>query len=123
MTGGDCGTALPAQSDVILGTNPYSIDASELNISGYSYSICYSCDINPSGLTLITFTKDFIQVTALVLDCSYSLTDTYFANPPVIPYSSFGSNVILAYDYSVIFAHSLISDCVLSDCKLMEAGC
>ena len=44
-TGGACGTALPGQTDIVLGTTPYSLTANEQNLAGYSYSICYSCDI------------------------------------------------------------------------------
>ena len=60
-TGGACGTAL-AQTDLVLGTAPFSIMATELNSRGYSHSICYSCDIKPTGLSSITFNKDLIII-------------------------------------------------------------
>ena len=70
MKGGDCSSVLPAQSDIVLGiVAPYSLTATELNSVGYSYSICYSCDILPTGLPLITFTKDAITISADPLDC------------------------------------------------------
>ena len=48
-TGGSCGSTL-VQNDLVLGAAPsYSIKATELNSLGYSYSICYSCDIIPIG--------------------------------------------------------------------------
>ena len=81
MTAGNCGTPLPAQSDVTLGANPYSIDATELNPAGYSHSICYSCDIKPTGLPMITFTKDSIVIASPGLDCSDALVEKSFPNP------------------------------------------
>ena len=106
MTGGACGTALPAQTDVILGPNTYSIDATELKSTGYSYSICYSCDIKPTGLPLINFTKDSIKVTALPLDCSTSLADANFENPQAISYTAGGSGIVVISGYTDIFIHT-----------------
>ena len=88
-TGGACGTPL-AQTDLVLGAAPFSMTATELNSLGYSHSICYSCDIKPTGLPMITFDKDLV-ITALALDCSSSLTDLSFASPPSLSYNSAGS--------------------------------
>ena len=60
MKGGDCETDLPATTDILLGVKPFSITATELNPSGYSYSICYRCNVKPTGLALISFDKDQI---------------------------------------------------------------
>ena len=65
MTAGLCGTPLPAQTDLVLGVAPFTIDATELNSLGYSWALCYSCDIKPTGLPIITFTKDLISISAL----------------------------------------------------------
>ena len=70
MTGGACGTSLPVQSDIVIGAESFSISASELTPEGYSYSICYSCDIQPlGGLPILTFIKDLITIEAYPLDC------------------------------------------------------
>ena len=60
MTGGACGTALtPPQIDIVLGAAPYSMTATELNSNGYTYSLCYSCEIKQINPELfITFVKD-----------------------------------------------------------------
>jgi hypothetical protein len=63
--GGACGTAL-AQTDLVLeAAAPFSITATTLNPLGYSHQICYTCDIKPTGLPLITFDKDLILISAL----------------------------------------------------------
>ena len=62
MTAGACGTNFKSQTDVILGLYPFFIAAKVSNKEGYSFSLCYSCDIKPKGLPLITFNKDFINI-------------------------------------------------------------
>ena len=83
MAGSSCGTAL-VQTDLVLGPAPYSVTATTLNPLGYSHSICYSCDIIPKGLPKIIFSKDLITISALALDCSNSLIEKPFKNPPSI---------------------------------------
>ena len=107
MTAGACGTNLQAQSDLVLGEAPFSISATELNPLGYSYSLCYSCDIKPTGLPIITFTKDVITISALVLDCSASLVDASFSNPLPFAYNSAGSSIAVIASYTDVFSHSL----------------
>ena len=109
MTGGTCGSALPNQSDLVLEVDPFSISATELNPLGYSYTICYSCDILPTGgLPIITFDRDLITISALALDCSNSLAvNAAFVNPtPPIPYNSIGSSLAVITSYTDIFTHS-----------------
>ena len=103
MTGGNCGIALPAQTDIILGAAPYSITATELNQSGYTYSICYSCEI--TGFPAIFFTKD-LTITGSPLDCSTCLVDAAFVSPAAIPYNSAGSSVAVVNGYTDIFTHT-----------------
>ena len=85
-----CLTALAAQSDVVLGGDPYGITAVETNVLGYSLTFCYECVVTPTSGSPITFTKDSITVTQNPLDCSAALTDNGFIPPP-IPYNSAGS--------------------------------
>ena len=108
MTSGACTTPLPAQTDLVLGTSPFSISASELNPLGYTYTLCYSCDILPiTGLPMITFIKDLITVSEKALDCSESISDNilFDKNPPSINYDSAGSNYVIADSYLSIFNH------------------
>ena len=63
MTAGACGTTMPSQTDVVLGVFPFFITATGSKKEGYSHSFCYSCIIKPAGLPLITFNKDFIEIT------------------------------------------------------------
>ena len=87
MTAGLCGTPLPAQTDLVLGVAPFTIGATEMNPLGYLITLCYSCDIKPTGLPIITFTKDMIKIQSLQLDCSNSLSlNGIFKNPPAIKY-------------------------------------
>ena len=86
----DCSatTLVSAQSDVILGSTPYGLTASEVNSSGYTLTLCFKCTIQPVGLPAETFTKQ-ITVTATPLDCTPSMTAVGFTNPPAsIPYNS-----------------------------------
>ena len=108
MTGGACGTALtPPQIDIVLVGATYSMTATELNSNGYYYTLCYSCDIKPTGLPIITFNyKDLIIVEALALDCSNSLVDKSFPNPATIYYNSAGSAITVINGYSDIFTHT-----------------
>ena len=107
----------------MLGADPYSITATELNSAGYSHSICYSCDIQPAGaLPMITFDKDMIIIIADALDCSNSLTDVSFANPASIPYNSAGSSITVINGYTDIFSHVAQTDCVLDSCRLTTGG-
>ena len=69
-----CGTAMAAQTDVVLGASPFGITALETNPWGYSISFCYSCIITPTGLATITFNHDSVTRSALQLDCTNSLT-------------------------------------------------
>ena len=85
-----CLTALAAQSDVVLGADPYGITAVETNVVGYSLTFCYECVVTPTSGSPITFTKDSITVTQNPLDCSIALTDNGYTPPP-IPYNSVGS--------------------------------
>ena len=106
MTAGNCGTPLPAQSDVTLGANPYSIGATELNSAGYSHSICYSCDIKPTGLPMITFTKDSIVIASPGLDCSDALVEKSFPNPVLIKtfkYSGSTKKEVIALGWNEFF--------------------
>ena len=107
MYGGDCGTPLPAKPDFVLDVYPYSITQTELNPNGYTYFICYSCDIKPTGLPIITFTKDLIEISALALDCSGSLVDIGFAYPVPIPFNRLGTETIVTTNgYLDIFVHT-----------------
>ena len=107
----------------MLGAAPYSITATELNLAGYSYSICYSCNIQPAGaLPLITFDKDLIIITADALDCSNSLTDISFASPASLPYNSAGSSITIINGYTDIFLHTAQTNCVLDSCRLSTGG-
>ena len=106
MTAGACGTNLPAQTDIVLGAAPYSITATELNPVGYSFSICLSCDIKPTGLPLITFIKDSIKIIGQPLDCSNSLTDAIFPNPAPIIFNSAGTSATIIEGYTEIFVHT-----------------
>ena len=73
---------------------------------------------------MFEFTKDSITVTANPLDCSTSLTDASFANPPPIAYDSAGSTVPVTNDFSAIFSHSQTTDCPVTSCVLKTApGC
>ena len=107
MTGGACGTALtPPQSDIVLGAAPYSMTATELNSNGYTHPICYTCDVKPTGLPIITFNKDLI-ISAFPLSCENSLVvDTLFQNPAPIAYNSFSSRVFVYNSYADIFTHT-----------------
>ena len=100
----DCTTAL-AQSNIVFGASPFGISATELNPGGYTTPICYKCNITPTGLTPIEFTKE-ISITANPLDCSGSLVDAIFANPTIL-YNSAGSSVSIAADYNSIFTHTM----------------
>ena len=83
---------MPAQTDVsISASTPYSITASELVPAGYTHTVCYKCDVKPTGLPVISFTKDSLTIQANALDCSTSLVDASFANPQLIAYNSAGS--------------------------------
>ena len=63
MKSGACGTALTGQTDIVIGVAPlFSISATELNPLGYTKTLCYSCVIKPTGLPIITFTKDLITI-------------------------------------------------------------
>ena len=101
-----CLNVFPPQMDIVLGAAPYSITATELNPVGYSFSICLSCDIKPTGLPLITFTKDSIAIIGQPLDCSNSLTDALFPNPTPIIFNSSGSSTTIIEGYTEIFVHT-----------------
>ena len=120
MYGGDCGTPLPAKPDFVLDVYPYSITQTELNPIGYTYFICYSCDIKPTGLPIITFIKDLIEISALALDCSGSLVDVVgFTNPAPIPFNRFGTETkVITNGYLDIFVHTLTSDCIIQKCTV-----
>ena len=106
MSGGACGTALPAQTDLFF-VAPYSISVNETVPQGFKHYICYSCDIKPTGLPIITFTKDLIEISALALDCSGSLVDVVgFTNPAQIPYNSAGATIQVISTYTEIFSHT-----------------
>ena len=119
-----CGSALTAQSNVVLGSAPFSISAIETNPNGYTVNFCFECEINPAGQSSIFFTKDAITITADQLDCSTSLSPVgWYTNPPAVSYNSAGSQVMLAPSYESFFTHTIKSDCVLSTCYFLEQGC
>ena len=59
------------------------------------------------------------------IDCSTSLVDASFPNPPSIPYDSGGSPVTITADFNVIFSgyDNTNTDCVLNSCSLRKPGC
>lgn len=125
MTSGACTTALPAQTDLVIGAAPaYSISASEVNSSGYSYVLCYSCDIQPTGLPLIKFNKDPVTITmpAPPPDCTIALADAGFLNPAPIPYSAGGATITVVTAYTDIFVHSFPVDCPIGTCRWYTSG-
>ena len=107
---------LPAQTDLVFGAAPtFSITATELNPSGYSYSICYGCSIIPLDASpTIMFSKDLIVITSTVIDCSVALVDAAFVNPPPIPYNSGGTSVTVVTAYTDIFTHSFLAECPIN---------
>ena len=80
-----CGSALAAQSNVVLGPDPYEITAIETNTAGYSTTFCLKCMIGANE-----FFKDSITIAQNPLDCSLALSDAGFVNPPSIAYNSAG---------------------------------
>ena len=106
----------------MLGPSPsFSIDANELNPTGYSYEFCYSCNITPFGLPMITYAKDFITISALSV-CKSSFIDASLA-PITIIYNSAIPTTILATSYSDIFIDTYQKNCIFTDCKLFEPSC
>ena len=86
-------------SKVLLTPPPdFGVAASETEPLGYSEMVCYECSIEPVGLPPVLFQKSF-TITANALDCSTSLVDAGFVDPPPILYNSAGSNMTLATDY------------------------
>ena len=119
----DCTTPYGPPYDVTLGAGPsYGLIATEANSLGYSASICYKCEIIPTGLSSLFFTH-IINVVGDPLDCNTSLTPTGFANPANIPYNSAGSAVTIAADISAIFTHTSAVDCPLTSCVMMLPDC
>ena len=51
------------------------------------------------------------------------MVDAGFVNPTAFPYNSAGSLVTIATDYTAFFTHSQTTDCLLTSCTLMDAGC
>ena len=108
MTSGACGIPLPVDPNIVLGIVPYSITAKDDVSLGYTLSLCYSCDIKPTGLPIITFPYDLVTITQDPLNCSPSLAvvGPAFVNPPNIPYTTAGSAVTIVADYTSIWAHT-----------------
>ena len=48
-TQADCSIPLPAQTDVLIRTSPFGLDASEKNPYGFTLIFCYRCEIEPTG--------------------------------------------------------------------------
>ena len=83
--------------------SPFSISAAKDFPAGYSVPFCYKCQITPTGLAPIEITKFTITVTANPLECSGSLIDASFLNPPVINYDSTTTTTKVVSGYTEIF--------------------
>ncbi len=82
---------MPTQPDISISTStPYEITASEIVPAGYTYVVCYQCDVKPTGLPVIQISKDSLTIKANPLDCSNSLADKSFPNPAAVTYNSAG---------------------------------
>ena len=66
---------------------------------------------------------DSITITGIPYDCTSSLVDASFSNPPPITFNSAGSPVDVVNSYYEIFTVALTVDCILDSCKIMELGC
>ena len=75
------------------------------------YDFCFSCVIKPTGLPEITFDNDEIKISASKLDCSKSLIDANFQNPPPFDYNSNVVTQTIAESYEIIFLHQQKQDC------------
>ena len=110
-----CATALAAQTNVVLGADPFGITAVETNVSGYSLTFCFECSTASQ-----TITKDSITVTQNPVDCSGALVDASFANPAAIVFNSAGSSMTVATGFTNIFTHSHTTDCPVTACILKD---
>ena len=109
---------------MILGpSSPFSLTAKANVPNGYSLDLCFQCKVTPTNLPPIDVVQDSIKIEAAPLDCSNSLTDKSFQNPLLIDYDSTQQTVVVASDYSKIFAHSQQQDCPLSNCILKTKDC
>ena len=108
MTFGAGETPLPSNPNIFIGFNLYSITVKDDVSLGYTLSLCYSCDIKPTGLPIITFPYDLVTITQDPLNCSPSLAvvGPAFVNPPNILYTTAGSAVTIVADYTSIWAHT-----------------
>ena len=124
----DCSStaATGAQTNVAVGaSSPFAITASETISPGYVVNMCYRCEIKPTGQPSIFFDQ-LVDVTALTLDCSASLSiDTTFANPPNIVYNSggTGTSINVAANYEAIFTHVQKNDCAVQSCQILDSDC
>ena len=87
---------------------PVSAKSDVSGSAGYTEDFCYSCEVTlPGGLGSIFIDKDDLHVIQNPLDCSSSLVDAGFADPPQFQFSGVqGSIETLATDYKTIFTHS-----------------
>ena len=119
-----CATALALQPDVTLGASPFGITASETNPLGYSVTFCFECEVIPTGQAPLYFTRDSFIVSQLAVDCSASLVDNGFLNPPAIPFNAFGSTLAITTGFTDLFTHDIqVSHCPVTACTLKEPGC
>ena len=110
--------------NIVIGADPYGVQAKETIPTGYTESICYECTATPNdGLPSTTFTKE-LTIIANPLDCSNSLVvDPLFTDIYSYPYDSSGSFKTIALNYEQIFTHTLKNDCILTGCTLKKEGC
>ena len=126
MTLNDCKTPLYKQDYVKIDElqSKYSITASADVYLGYTIPFCYSCDIKPTGLPIITFKKDNLEVKALAgKACSSALYQRNFNSIAPVKYKSkesSGSFFTFGQDYQFFFIHSYQKECKLKSCSLMQ---
>lgn len=95
-----CSVKLQTQSDIGLTSFPFSITASEINLSGYDYKICFACTIKPKDLPSIDFSFDDISIKASPGgNCSDALKPKTFITIPEVEFNSQGDFKSVGTDY------------------------
>ena len=116
-----CKFPLTQPTPISLGSNPdYPLKASNSLPSGFSLKLCYSCTIiTPLG-TLLSFTRDFIDIVQLkqgMIDCS--MKEKFY--PMIsIKYNSKGSFVEYGKGYESFFIHSNKENCEVETCEMLN---
>ena len=95
MLDSGCGSALSSANVFVDSNNPYGIVARQNNYLGYSETFCFRCGVTPTGSGLSAITIDKVIIVTADFDCSQSLINKGFQNPPIIKYDATGNNEII----------------------------